>query len=165
MEVWTGQALVPLASLANFQAGRAPANISRRNGRTVDMVGIKPATRDIAKTRIALETLMGGIDWPQGYSWKQQGGWQGFQDDQAEIYVAFSLSVALVFLLMGLLFDSLVLPLSVLATIPFSIVGARWAMKITDTPLDLLGMVGTIVLAGVVVNNGIVLVDRIRRGS
>jgi HAE1 family hydrophobic/amphiphilic exporter-1 len=163
MEVWTGQALVPLASLASFQAGRAPANISRRNGRTVDMVGVKPVSRDIAKTRIALEALMGGIDWPEGYSWKQQGGWQGFQDDQTEIFAAFSLSVALVFLLMGLLFDSLVLPLSVLATIPFSMVGARWAMKITNTPLDLLGMVGMIVLAGVVVNNGIVLVDRIRR--
>lgn len=163
MEVWTGQTLLPLASLANFESGRAPANISRRNGRTVDMVGLKPSSRDLSQTRLALEDLMGRVEWPEGYSWRQEGGWQGFQDDRKELYAAFSLSVALVFLLMGLLFDSLVLPLSVLATIPFSIVGARWAMKATNTPLDMLGMVGMIVLAGVVVNNGIVLVDRIRR--
>ena len=69
----------------------------------------------------------------------------------------------LVFLVMGILFESVLLPFSVLFTIPFAIMGAIWSMWILRAPLDPMGMIGLIILAGVVVNNGIVLIDRIHR--
>jgi HAE1 family hydrophobic/amphiphilic exporter-1 len=67
----------------------------------------------------------------------------------------------LVFLLMGILFESFVLPVSVLFTIPFAVVGSYWTLWLSGTALDSVGWIGIIVLVGVVVNNGIVLVDRI----
>jgi len=75
-----------------------------------------------------VKKLMDSQDFPEGYRWKQEGGWQGFNDDMAELQSAFILAVALVFLLMGLLFDSIALPFSVLPTIAFAIVGAKWAL-------------------------------------
>jgi HAE1 family hydrophobic/amphiphilic exporter-1 len=71
------------------------------------------------------------------------------------------LSLVLVFLLMGILFESLLLPFSVLFTIPFAFVGSMWTLYLTGTTMDSVGWIGIIILIGVVVNNGIVLIDRI----
>jgi HAE1 family hydrophobic/amphiphilic exporter-1 len=73
------------------------------------------------------------------------------------------MSITFVFLLMGILFESFVLPLSVIIAIPFSFVGAYWMLYITDTPLDLMSRIGFIILIGVVVNNSIVLIDLVNR--
>jgi HAE1 family hydrophobic/amphiphilic exporter-1 len=64
---------------------------------------------------------------------------------------------------MGILFESFLLPFSVLFTIPFAIVGAFWTLFVTNTAMDSVGWIGIIILVGVVVNNGIVLIDRVHR--
>jgi HAE1 family hydrophobic/amphiphilic exporter-1 len=62
---------------------------------------------------------------------------------------------------MGILFESILLPISVLCTIPFAILGSYWALYLTGTPMDSIGWIGIIILIGVEVNHGIVLIDRI----
>lgn len=161
MSIWTGRAAVPLSSFASFTHGRGPASISRHNGRTVAAIGLKTKEEDLKESAQLLTTFMQEQPLPEGYHWKQLGGLEDFEEGMADIQKALILSVALVFLLMGLLFNSLILPLSVLITVPFALVGFFWSFKITGQPIDLLAMVGMIVLAGVVVNNGIVLLDRI----
>jgi len=79
----------------------------------------------------------------------------------ADLFSAMTLAIGLVFLLMGLLFNSVILPLSALTTIAFAVLGANWAFKLSSQPFGSMEMVGMIVLAGVVVNNAIVLIDRI----
>jgi len=152
-----------LASLASFQNRRGPGLIQRRDGRTTATVGLKPVDPDLKAASRALHELTRGIEVPEGYRWDERGGLADFQADLGELRSAFVLAVALVFLLMGLLFESLLLPFSVLITIAFAVVGANWSFKLSGTPIDIVGMIGMIVLAGVVVNNGIVLVDRIIR--
>jgi len=76
---------------------------------------------------------------------------------------ALMFSIVLVFLLMSILFESLVKPFAVLFTIPFAMVGAYWTLYLTGTAMDSVGYIGLIILVGVVVNNGIVLIDRIDR--
>ncbi len=161
MSIWTGRAAVPLSSFATFIHGRGPASISRHNGRTVASIGLKTNEEDLKESAELLRQFMQDRPLPEGYHWKQMGGLQDFEEGMADIQRALILSVALVFLLMGLLFNSLILPLSVLMTVPFAMVGFFWAFKLTGQSIDLLAMVGMIVLAGVVVNNGIVLLDRI----
>ena len=77
--------------------------------------------------------------------------------------IAAILALVLVFLLMGILFESFILPFSILTTIPFTIVGAYWTLYLTGTAMDSIGWIGIIILIGVVVNNGIVLIDRVHR--
>ena len=74
---------------------------------------------------------------------------------------AIILAIFLVYLVMAATFESFLHPFLVLFTIPFAVFGAYWAFFLTNEPLNAVGFVGLIVLAGVVVNNGIVLVDRI----
>lgn len=163
MSIWTGKASLPLSSLAKFEHARGPGMISRRNGKTVALIGLKTTNDDMKKSYGAAKKLMDSVDLPEGYHWEQLGGWEDFNQDMDELKTAFALAIALVFLLMGLLFDSIALPFSILPTIAFAVVGAKWAFKIFGVPMDILGAVGMIVLAGIVVNNGIVLVDRILR--
>jgi HAE1 family hydrophobic/amphiphilic exporter-1 len=68
-----------------------------------------------------------------------------------------------IYLIMGFLFESYLLPLSVMPSIFLSWIGVFWLLWLTGTKLDMLGGIGLILLAGVVVNNGIVLVDLINR--
>jgi HAE1 family hydrophobic/amphiphilic exporter-1 len=79
--------------------------------------------------------------------------------DLKEVYAAFSLACILVALLMGILFEHILLPLAVLVSIPFAWVGAFFTLWITGTPRDMVSMIGLIILVGIVVNNGIVLLD------
>jgi HAE1 family hydrophobic/amphiphilic exporter-1 len=71
------------------------------------------------------------------------------------------MSVCFVYLLMGVLFESFILPMSIITTIPMAMMGAFWGLYLTDTDMDTMAGVGLVVLVGVVVNNGIVLVDLI----
>lgn len=161
MSIWTGSAAIPLSTFAKFTTGRGPGSISRRDGRTVASLGLKTKSEDLKAASREAAKFMSEIELPEGYHWTPVGGLQEFNEGLADIQRALTLSIALVFLLMGLLFNSLVLPFSVLITVPFAWVGFKWAFFVTGVQVDLLAWVGMIVLAGVVVNNGIVLVDRI----
>ncbi len=170
LNVWTGEGVsVPLSTFASFTASRAPTSLWRRDGRIVDTIGLKADTEDVKQAHDRAAALMEQVVIPDGYRWTTAGGWSDLEDQFEQAMKAFALAVILVFLLMGLLFNSLVLPLSVLSTVVFALTGSRWALKLSGMPFGMMEMIGQIVLAGVVVNNGIVLVDRIlqhrRRGQ
>ncbi len=161
MAIGTAAGMVPLATLAEFSASRAPSRVVRRNGVTSDSLGLRTREKDMKKVHASLAALMAEVEFPEGYHWEQEGGWNEFQDQMADLFRGLALAVALVFLLMGVLFDSLILPLCAILTVPFGILGARWAYLLTDTPIGMLETIALAVVAGVVVNNGIVLIDRI----
>lgn len=77
--------------------------------------------------------------------------------------MALGMAFALVFFIMGILFESFLLPLSVLASIPFAFVGSVFLLWALEMQLDVVGMIGILMLVGIVVNNAIVLVDYINR--
>ncbi|NJN64764.1 MAG: efflux RND transporter permease subunit [Acidobacteria bacterium] len=78
------------------------------------------------------------------------------------------ISLVVVLLLMAILFESLTQPLAILITLPVAFVGAFWALHICGYDLDVLASMGLVILIGIVVNNGIVMVDHVnalRRGG
>ncbi len=163
LDVFTGQSAVPLSSFSELEFGRGQRTIERHNGRASFTIQAKvdsPARQmELSETgRRALAAL----DLPRGYE-LEGDSLASVQRDQEmqDILGALALSVVLVFLLMGILFESFVLPISVLFTMPFAVVGSYWTLWLTGTAMDSVGWIGIIVLSGVVVNNGIVLVDRI----
>ncbi len=155
---------VPLRALVRPEVGRGASGITRENRvtawpLTVDVDEDVPLAEATARVDAALEQL----DLPRGTTW-DHGGWDADQQaDQEAQLLALLLSVAFVFIIMGVLFESLLLPMSVLAAIPLALLGVYWTLYLTGTPLDLMGGVGLVVLVGVVVNNGIVLVDLVTR--
>ena len=155
---------VPLSSFAKLGYEKASRSITRRNGKITFTLTAKveDPLRIVPITRAGEEALIAGLDLPRGFSiGSENSAIARQQKESSQLLSAMLLGVVLVFLLMAILFESVLLPFSVLFTVPFAIVGAWWTLLITGIPMDSIGWIGMIILAGVVVNNGIVLVDRI----
>jgi hydrophobic/amphiphilic exporter-1 (mainly G- bacteria), HAE1 family len=159
---------VPLESLADIYVERTLGGIKRENRRTMLTVSAR-ASKDSAQELFAqIDQAMQGFEMPRGYNWDKGDRFVRLEEQNESMYFAVMMSVIFVFLLMGMLFESFVLPLSVIVSIPFSFLGVYWVLYLTGTPFEVMSMIGSIILIGVVVNNAIVLVDlanRLRAGG
>ena len=109
----------------------------------------------------ALVAIMDSTSLPRGYSWSEESQSSEVQAQLEELLSASLLSIVLVFLLMGILFESVILPGAILATVPFALLGAFWSLRLFHGSIDIMAGIGMLLLCGIVVNNGIVLVDHI----
>jgi HAE1 family hydrophobic/amphiphilic exporter-1 len=104
---------------------------------------------------------MADFSFPRGYGIEKGARFSAISLDAQDRNFALLLAVVFVFLLMGVLFESFILPLAIVLSIPFAFLGAWWALFLTGSSLDLMAGVGMVILVGVVVNNAIVLIDQI----
>ncbi|MGB3726559.1 MAG: efflux RND transporter permease subunit [Glaciecola sp.] len=118
-------------------------------------------TIDEAKERI--ESIMQNVALPSGYSWSLEGSFQRQDEDESIMMTNMLLAIVMIYIVMAALFESLLLPTAVLTSLIFSFTGVFWAFLITGNPMTVMGMIGMLILMGIVVNNGIVLVDRINQ--
>ena len=154
---------IPLDAVANFIVKKGIGEIKRENGKTFLKVKANTTEDNMAGMFRKVDQVMKGFEMPYGYSWSKGRQFNRMQESSQNMIFALILSVTFVFLLMGFLFESFVLPLSVILAIPFSFFGAFWIMYLTGTPIDLMSRIGFVILVGIVVNNAIVLVDLINR--
>jgi len=164
LQIFTGESVVPLASFAELEFEKGSRTIRRRNGQVNFTIQgrVDSPLQQKPVSDAGYELLKRELDLPRGYSIGEEGLVSTRQEEEmTELMGALVLSIVLVFLLMGILFESFLLPFSVLFTIPFAIMGAYWTLFLSGTTMDSVGWIGMIVLVGVVVNNGIVLMDRI----
>ncbi len=154
---------ITLGTVASLRVGRSPDSI-RRTDRQTAVVLSANLEEDVGadEVRPRVNSLMEQIKLPPGYSWKEGRGFEQ-QDETADMMATnIILGVACIFLVMAALFESLILPFSIiLGSIVFSIFGVFLFFAATGTTFSFMAMIGIMILIGVVVNNGIVLVDHI----
>ncbi len=150
---------VSLASLTDVRFLPTTRRIQRENQRVARPVTVelKEGEEEAAKGRLA--ALAAELDLPEGISLGAGAEAPGMDEDLKGMLFAGLLSIVFVYLLMGFLFESFILPLSIVLTIPLASIGVVWMHVLTGLNLDILGFVGAVLLIGVVVNNGIVLID------
>ncbi len=154
---------ITLGTVASLHVGRAPDSIRRTDRQTAVILSANledEVTADDVRPRV--NSLMENIQLPPGYSWKEGRGFER-QDETADMMATnILLGIACIFLVMAALFESLILPFSIiLGSIVFSIFGVFLFFAVTGTTFSFMAMIGIMILIGVVVNNGIVLVDHI----
>ncbi|MGD9897921.1 MAG: efflux RND transporter permease subunit, partial [Calditrichaceae bacterium] len=154
---------IPLDALASFSVKKGFGDIRRENGKTYLSIKANTTEQDMSLMYAKVDQAMAGFQMPYGYSWSKGQRFRRMEEGDQSQGFAIILSITFVFLLMGILFESFVLPLSVIIAIPFSFVGAYWLLFITDTTIDLMSRIGFIILIGIVVNNSIVLIDLVNR--
>ncbi len=154
---------INLGSVASLRIGRSPATIRRTDRQTaVILSGNLEDGFSKEKIRPAVKSLMDQIELPPGYSWKEGRGFERTDETQAMMATNIVLGIACIFLVMAALFESLLLPFSIiLGSIVFSIFGVFLFFAATGTTFSFMAMIGIMILIGVVVNNGIVLVDHV----
>jgi len=152
---------VRLSTVARFETVRGPGSIGRQDRRTSVSVSANLDELTMEDARERLETVMDQIALPPGYSWSFGEAFQ--QEDEAMQQMVFNmlLAIALVFIVMAALFESTLFPASIVTSILFSFIGVYWFFFITGTEMSLMALIGMLVLMGIVVNNGIVLIDHV----
>ncbi|MAA79129.1 MAG: acriflavin resistance protein, partial [Deltaproteobacteria bacterium] len=83
--------------------------------------------------------------------------------DESAMGFSFFMSTVLIFLIMGALFESFLMPIAIITTIPMAILGAYWSLYFAGEGMDNIAAIGMVILIGVVVNNGIVLIELVNR--
>ena len=154
---------IPLAAVANFIITKGFGEIPRENGKTFLAIQANTTEKNLGMIYAKVDKAMAGFEMPYGYKWTKGERFNRMRESDDSMMFGIIMSITFVFLLMGILFESFVLPLSVIIAIPFSFVGAYWMLYITDTPIDIMSRIGFIILIGIVVNNSIVLIDLVNR--
>ena len=162
LPLWTSEGeKVPLGSLADLEFVPAAEAIQRDDRLTSLWVGAEydEGTREEYMPVVA--QILDAVEFPYGYSW-QWGRWQQRQAEQAnEILTNIALALLLVFAVMAGLFESVRQAIALMVALPFALTGAVWTLWLFGADLDVPAVVGFLLLIGVVVNNGIVMIEHI----
>lgn len=154
---------VTLGSVARLEIAQGPRAIERVDRRTsIALQAVLEAGATLPAVRARIEERLAGYRLPPGYEWRFGRAAQSQDEAAATMQVNLLLAVAMIFLVMAALFESTLLPLSVLASIVPAMIGALWTLLVTGTPLTFMALIGMQILIGVVVNIGIVLVAQIK---
>ncbi len=162
LPLWTAEGeKIPLGSLADVETVPAPERIQRDDRLTSLWVGAEYDEGTRSDYMPAVTRLLSGMEFPYGYSW-QWGRWQQRQEEQAnEILTNIALALLLVFAVMAGLFESVRQAVGLMIALPFALSGGIWSLYLFGADLDIPAVVGFLLLIGVVVNNGIVMIEHI----
>ena len=153
---------MPLKNLARIDRVTGPASIHRINQERMVEINADLAGTDLRsateKTRAALNQL----NWPDGYRYEVGGAAEDQQRSFFYLMIAFLIAGILTYMVMASQFESLLEPLIIIVTIPLALSGVLLMLWFTSTPISVTAMVGLVLLTGIVVNNGIVMIDYIK---
>ena len=154
---------VTLDAVATITVSQGPAEIRRVAQERVAIITANVAQGDLGAAAAEAQTIVSRTPLPNGVTALVAGQSEEMQESFESMRFALILAVFLVYLVMASQFESLVHPFVILFTIPLALVGAVLALFVTGTTVNIVAMIGVIMLAGIVVNNAIVLVDLINQ--
>lgn len=158
---------IPIRTVAELRHGVGPAAVRRVDLNRVATISgdvVRESGRTEAGVREEVAGVLDSMEWPPGYRWEFSGA--NAEEEQATAFLSRAFVIALLLILMVLVtqFDSLVLPLAIITSVALSVIGVLWGLMITGTAFGIIMTgIGVISLAGIVVNNAIVLCDFIRQ--
>jgi HAE1 family hydrophobic/amphiphilic exporter-1 len=154
---------VSLDAVADVSIARGPAEIRRVAQERVAIITANIAYGDLGAAAADAGAILNRTPMPEGVSAIVSGQSEEMQASFQSMQFALALAIFLVYLVMASQFESLIHPFVILFTIPLALVGAVLALFITGTTINIVALIGVIMLAGIVVNNAIVLVDLINQ--
>ncbi|MCK5325932.1 MAG: efflux RND transporter permease subunit, partial [Woeseiaceae bacterium] len=154
---------VTLEAVADVNISLGPAEIRRVAQERVAIITANFAFGDLGAAAAATGAIIDRIPMPAGITATVSGQSEEMRESFRSMQFALALAIFLVYLVMASQFESLIHPFVILFTIPLALVGAVLALFITGTTINIVAFIGVIMLAGIVVNNAIVLVDLINQ--
>ncbi|MDA0337551.1 MAG: efflux RND transporter permease subunit, partial [bacterium] len=152
---------VALDAVADVAIVEGPAEIRRLDQERVVVITANLSGRDLGSAVADIETATAGLPLPDGFNLAIGGQNKEMERSFDSMKFALLLAVFLVYLVMASQFESLLHPLVIMFTIPLGMVGSAMALLLLDETVSVVVLIGLIMLAGIVVNNAIVLVDYI----
>ena len=154
---------VPLSTVARFKLTDGPSDIRHIGSRRAAILSASTNDADLGNIKRQIENKITNLARPTGIRFNIAGQTKEMESALSNLTFALALAIFLVYAVMAAQFESLLQPLLILFTVPMAGAGAIWVMAATNTPISVIALLGSVILAGIVVNNAIVLVDRINQ--
>ncbi len=152
---------IRLSSVASVTVGEGPSEIRRIDQQRAALITANISGFDLGTASEKIRNSLAGIAWPENFSYSISGQSKEMMVSLNSLRNALLLAIFLVYIVMASQFESVIHPLIILLTIPMALIGVISMLYFTGTPLSIVVFLGMIMLAGIVVNNAIVLVDYI----
>ncbi len=154
---------VPLKNVATIIPGEAASQIDREDQERMVSVSCTVSGRDLQSVLADIQDVLRKMNFPPNFRWEIGGAAEDMQESFMYLGIAIIIAIFLVYMVMASQFESLLDPFIIIFTVPLAIVGAIWGLFLTGTTLSVTSLIGMVLLVGIVVNNGIVLVDYINQ--
>ncbi len=169
LSVREGNPPIPLEAVARISVQDGPSKIRRIGQRQVAVITANVEERDLASIARDIEKRVADVPKPKDYQIVLAGQNRELQTSYESLYFAVALAVFLVYVVMACQFESIIQPALVMFSVPLASIGVIYTLWLFSVNVSIMVFIGGIVLAGIVVNNAIVLVDYInqlrQRGS
>ncbi|AGB41514.1 cation/multidrug efflux pump [Halobacteroides halobius DSM 5150] len=152
---------VPLAQIAKVRLTNGLTSIERENQQRIVRVQTSYYGKSLSEVQQGIKKRVSKLDIPAGYTIEYGGQVKDMRQSFGDLGFALVLAVILVYMVIASQFESLIHPLTIMFTVPLSLIGAVLGLVLTGNPLSVPGIIGMIMLAGIVVNNAIVMIDYI----
>ena len=153
---------MPLKNLARIDRVTGPASIHRINQERMVEINADLGGVDLRSATEQTRAALNQLNWPEGYRYEVGGAAEDQQRSFFYLMIAFLIAGILTYMVMASQFESLLEPLIIIVTIPLALSGVLLMLWFTGTPVSVTAMVGLVLLTGIVVNNGIVMIDYIK---
>jgi HAE1 family hydrophobic/amphiphilic exporter-1 len=149
---------IPLLNIANIERGYGPVTLERERQQRVIYVNGQ-VKGDVKGAVDSIKTEVRKLALPSGFSIKYGGSWENFQETIQDLALVMILAIILIYFIMAALFESFLDPFIIMFTLPMTFIGVVWMHVVTGMTFSAISGIGVVMLAGIVVNNGIILVD------
>ncbi|NIW47301.1 MAG: MMPL family transporter, partial [candidate division Zixibacteria bacterium] len=151
--------IVPITAVADIEQGEGPTRISRKDKKRLITVTANIAQRTLGEVQGDIQAEINTMDIPQGYDIVFGGQSEQQAESFARIFQALILAIILTYMALAAILESYIHPITIMLTLPLGLVGVIISLLITDSSLSIFSMMALVMLVGIVVNNGILLLD------
>jgi multidrug efflux pump subunit AcrB len=156
----TNGGAIPLAAFTRFEPSNTPLAVNHQGQIPSATISFNLAPGvSLGQATAAIERAQQTIGFPPSITASFQGTAAAFQDSQSNMLILIITALAAVYIVLGILYESYIHPITILSTIPSAGVGALLALLLTHNELNVIGMIGIILLIGLVKKNAIMMID------
>ncbi|MDR3424855.1 MAG: efflux RND transporter permease subunit [Alphaproteobacteria bacterium] len=156
----TAETMIPLSAFSAVEASSTPLSVNHQGHFASSTISFNlPVGKSLSDATTAINNATRKIDMPANVTGGFQGTAQVFQQSLANEPILILAALLAVYIVLGILYESLIHPLTILSTLPSAGVGAVAALMLFHIPFDIMGMIGVILLIGIVKKNAIMMID------
>jgi HAE1 family hydrophobic/amphiphilic exporter-1 len=162
-EIKTSNGWIPLPELASIQQRSGPTQIIRKNKQREVIVSANLVGISLGQAQKEIQAASENIIWPEGYRLNFGGQAEWMAQEFPYMFQALILAIILTFMLLAAILESVIHPFTIMMTLPLALIGVTASLVITGNTISILTLMAFVMLVGIVVNNGILLIDYISR--
>ena len=154
------ETMIPLSAIASFGPGNTPLSVNHQSQFVASTISFNlPPGKSLSDATKAIYDTMGEIGMPGTIHGSFQGTAQAFQQSLSDMPLLILAALAAVYIVLGILYESYIHPLTILSTLPSAGVGALLALMLFQTEFSIIALIGVILLIGIVKKNAIMMID------